>query len=98
MTTSTISTTAGTTRSDLGWAISDSLAMVGRSVRHGMRNTDALIMAVVMPVTLMLLFVYVFGGAINTGTEYITYVLPGIILLCASFGSATTAVSVCNDM
>ena len=45
-----------------------------------------------------LLFVYVFGGAIDTGTQYVTYVVPGIILLCASFGSATTAVSVCNDM
>ena len=72
--------------------------MIGRSVRHGIRNTDALIMAVVLPVMMMLLFVYVFGGAINTGTEYVTYVVPGIILLCASFGSATTAVSVCNDM
>src|SRR5688500_4856230 len=87
-----------TTGSELGWALSDTFAMIGRSVRHGIRNTDALLMAIILPVVMMLLFVYVFGGAINTGTQYVTYVLPGIILLCASFGSATTAVSVCNDM
>jgi len=46
----------------------------------------------------MLLFVYVFGGAINTGTDYANYVVPGIILLCAGFGAATTAVSVAEDM
>jgi ABC-2 type transport system permease protein len=91
-------TPTATNRSELGWALSDSAAMIGRSVRHGIRNTDALIMAVVLPVMMMLLFVYVFGGAINTGTAYVSYVVPGIILLTASFGSATTAVSVCNDM
>jgi ABC-2 type transport system permease protein len=47
---------------------------------------------------LMLLFVYLFGGAIDTGTEYVTYVVPGVILLCAGFGSATTAVTVSQDM
>ena len=55
-------------------------------------------MAVMLPVLLMLLFVYVFGGAIDTGTEYVNYVVPGIILLCAGFGAATTAVDVANDM
>src|SRR5690606_9597107 len=52
----------------------------------------------VLPVAMMLLFVYVFGGAISTGTAYVTYVVPGIMLLTASFGAATTAVSVCTDM
>jgi ABC-2 type transport system permease protein len=46
----------------------------------------------------MLVFVYLFGGAIRTGTAYVTYVVPGVILLCATFGSATTAVSVSADM
>lgn len=82
----------------LGWALRDSGAMIGRSLRHGVRNVDAMIMAAVLPVVMMVLFVYVFGGAIDTGTAYVTYVVPGIVLLCASFGSATTAVSVCNDM
>jgi ABC-2 type transport system permease protein len=44
------------------------------------------------------MFVYLFGGAINTGTKYVTYVVPGVLLLCAAFSSALTAVSVCQDM
>ena len=57
-----------------------------------MRNVDALIMAIALPVILMLLFVYVFGGAIDPGGGYVNYVVPGIILLCAGFGAAGTAV------
>lgn len=80
------------------WPVSDSLTMIGRSLRLSRRNLDALLPAVLLPVILMALFVYVFGGAIHTDTKYINYVVPGIILLCAGFGSATTAVSVCADM
>ena len=47
---------------------------------------------------LMLLFVYLFGGAIETGTRYVTYVVPGLLLLCAGYGASITAVSVANDM
>jgi ABC-2 type transport system permease protein len=47
---------------------------------------------------LMLVFVYLFGGAIQTGTHYVQYVVPGVLLLCAGFGSAMTAVTVCQDM
>jgi ABC-2 type transport system permease protein len=46
----------------------------------------------------MLLFVYLFGGAIHTGTRYVTYVVPGVLLLCAGFGASTTAVSVSQDL
>jgi ABC-2 type transport system permease protein len=80
------------------WAVDNSLALIGRSLRISMRNTEALLMAVILPVMLMLLFVYVFGGAIDTGTAYVNYVVPGIIILCAGFGSSTTAVSVAYDM
>jgi ABC-2 type transport system permease protein len=80
------------------WAASDSLALIGRSVRHSVRSVDALLTAVMLPVLLLLLFVYVFGGAIDAGTRYLDYVVPGIILLCAGFGSATTSVSVNADM
>ena len=55
-------------------------------------------MSLFLPVMLMLTFVYLFGGAISTGTRYITYVVPGVLLLCAGVGSATTAVTVCRDM
>jgi ABC-2 type transport system permease protein len=79
-------------------AIRDTATMIGRGVRLSRRNLDALITALMLPVILMLLFVYLFGGAINTGTRYVTYVVPGVILLCAGFGSATTAVSVSQDM
>jgi len=47
-----------------------------------------------LPVLLMLLF----GGAIATGTSYVSYVVPGVLLLCAGFGVASTAVTVCQDM
>jgi len=71
---------------------------IGRSLRHSIRNTEALIMAIMLPVMLMLLFTYVFGGAIDTSGNYANYVVPGIILLCAGFGSSSTAVDVSNDM
>jgi ABC-2 type transport system permease protein len=80
------------------WTASDSLALVGRSVRHSIRSVDALLTAVLLPVLLLLLFVYVFGGAIETDGRYLDYVVPGIILLCAGFGAATTAVAVNGDM
>jgi ABC-2 type transport system permease protein len=51
-----------------------------------------------VPVMLMLLFVYLFGGAIQTGTSYVTYVVPGVILLCVGFGASLTAVSVSQDL
>jgi ABC-2 type transport system permease protein len=74
------------------------LTMSGRSFRLTRRNLDALITSLMLPILLMLLFVYLFGGAIDTGTEYVTYVVPGVLLLCASYGASLTAVAVCNDM
>jgi ABC-2 type transport system permease protein len=79
--------------------MSDALTMSGRSIRLSMRHVDALITSLFLPVMLMLMFVELFGGAIDTGAgKYVTYVVPGVILLCAGFGSATTAVSVSQDM
>jgi ABC-2 type transport system permease protein len=74
------------------------LIFVGRSLRHSVRNVDALIMAIALPVILMLLFVFIFGGAIAPDGRYVNYVVPGIILLCAGFGAAGTAVGVAEDM
>jgi ABC-2 type transport system permease protein len=71
---------------------------VGRSVRHSLRNVEALTMAIVLPVMLMLLFTFVFGGALDTGGGYVDYVVPGIILLCAGFGASSTAVDVADDL
>jgi ABC-2 type transport system permease protein len=78
--------------------MSDSLTMAGRSLRLTMRTPDALLTSLLLPIMLMLLFVYLFGGAIQTGTEYVTYVVPGVLLLCAGFGASMTAVSVSQDM
>jgi ABC-2 type transport system permease protein len=72
--------------------------MAGRSLRMARRNVDVLLTSLLLPVLLMLLFVYLFGGAIQTGTRYVTYVVPGVLLLCAGFGASTTAVSVTTDM
>lgn len=71
---------------------------VGRSLTHSLRDGESLLMAVMLPVMLMLLFTFVFGGAIDPSGGYVQYVVPGIILLCAGFGAASTAVYVANDM
>ena len=79
--------------------MTDALTFAGRSLRHSVRSIDALVTAVMLPVAIMLMFVYVFGGAIDAGRgRYVDYVVPGIIVLCAGFGSATTAVAVAVDM
>ena len=72
--------------------------MVARCVRLSARTVDALILSLALPVMLMLIFVYLFGGAIDTGGQYVTYVVPGVILLSVAFASGQTAVSVAQDV
>ncbi|MGX1703035.1 ABC transporter permease [Microbacterium sp. NPDC055357] len=71
---------------------------VGRSLRHSLRDGESLLMAVMLPVMLMLLFTFVFGGAIDPSGGYVDYVVPGIVLTCAGFGASSTAVYVAGDM
>jgi ABC-2 type transport system permease protein len=71
---------------------------IRRSITHSLRDTEALLMAVFLPTMLMLLFTYVFGGALDPSGGYVDYVVPGIILLCAGFGASSTAISVSRDM
>ena len=73
--------------------MSDALVLSAAACASRRRNIDALLISLMLPVMLMLLFVYLFGGAIETGTEYVTYVVPGVLLLCVGFGSSITAVS-----
>jgi ABC-2 type transport system permease protein len=73
-------------------------AFVGRSLKHALRTPDVLVMAIVLPVMLMLLFTFVFGGALEGDGHYVDYVVPGIVLLCAGFGAASVAVDVAQDM
>lgn len=79
-------------------AVQDSATMLSRNLRHTLRSPDTMIMTVALPIMILLMFTYVFGGAMNVGGAYIDYVVPGIILLCAGFGSATTAVSLSTDL
>ncbi|MFE2979131.1 ABC transporter permease [Streptomyces sp. NPDC059258] len=75
--------------------------MATRALRISSRNIDALITSLALPIMMMLIFVYFFGGAIDTGTDYdsyVMYVVPGVLLLSAGFGAATTATAVSEDM
>lgn len=79
--------------------IADTAALTGRSLRHITRSPDTIITTVVTPIAIMLLFVYVFGGAIDTGSaSYVDYMLPGILLITIASGIAYTAVRLCMDM
>jgi ABC-2 type transport system permease protein len=73
-------------------------AMIVRALRLSLRNVDGLMTALALPVLLMVMFVYLFGGAINTGSRYVDYVVPGVLLVCVGFGAATTSVSVAHDL
>lgn len=71
---------------------------VTRSLRHSFRDGESLLMAILLPVMLMLMFTWVFGGAIDPTGGYVDYVVPGIILTCAGFGASSTALYVATDM
>ncbi|WP_433620440.1 ABC transporter permease [Paenibacillus cellulositrophicus] len=71
---------------------SDMGVMLGRSMRHVFRSMDTIITVCITPIAMMLLFVYVFGGAIHTGTDnYVNYLLPGILLIAIASGISYTA-------
>ena len=79
--------------------VSDMNVMLGRSMRHIFRSLDTIITVTIMPIMFMLLFVYVFGGAIQTGTDnYVNYLLPGILLMAISSGIAYTSFRLFMDM
>ncbi|MDR7187224.1 ABC-2 type transport system permease protein [Microbacterium sp. BE35] len=92
-----MTTTAITPRPPLRGFTAESV-FVGRSLTQSLRDGESLSMSILLPVMLMLLFTFVFGGAIEPGGAYVDYVVPGIILLCAGFGAATTATYVARDM
>jgi ABC-2 type transport system permease protein len=81
-------------------ALGDTAVLTGRSLRHILRSPDTIITAAVTPVALMLLFTYVFGGAIDLGSQesYIDYMLPGILLITIASGVAYTAYRLFLDM
>jgi ABC-2 type transport system permease protein len=86
-------------KSNIATAFSDTMVMAGRRLRHSFRSVDTIITVVAMPVVFMLLFVYVFGGSINTGSgTYINYIVPAIILMTISSGVAYTALGINTDI
>ena len=73
--------------------------LLGRLMRNIMRSPDTIITVAITPIMMMLLFVYVFGGAIKTGTDnYVNYLLPGILLMAIASGVAYTSVRLFNDV
>src|ERR1700727_2288528 len=79
--------------------LGDTTVLLGRSMRHITRSLDTIITVSIMPIALMLLFVYVFGGAIHTGTgRYVNYLLPGILLITIAMGISYTAFRLFTDV
>lgn len=78
----------------------DTLVLLGRNMRHITRSPDTIITVAIMPIAFMLLFVYVFGGAIKTGADgsYVNYLLPGILLISIASGVSYTAFRLFMDM
>jgi ABC-2 type transport system permease protein len=78
---------------------SDTVVLTGRSMRHIARSLDTIITVTIMPIAFMLLFVYVFGGAIQAGTDrFVNYLLPGILLITIASGIAYTAFRLFTDL
>jgi ABC-2 type transport system permease protein len=79
--------------------LGDTAVLLGRSLRHITRSPDTIITTVIMPIAFMLLFVYVFGGAIKHGSgTYVTYLLPGILLITIASGISYTAYRLFLDL
>ena len=76
----------------------DSTIMLRRNFKHILRNPFTIVNGALMPVFIMLMFVYVLGNAFNVGEHYIEYATPGLIILAISYGLSATAVSVNSDM
>jgi ABC-2 type transport system permease protein len=79
--------------------LGDTAVLTGRTMRHVTRSLDTIITTAITPVAMMLLFVYVFGGAIDTGpVSYVNYMLPGILLITIASGISYTAFRIFMDM
>jgi ABC-2 type transport system permease protein len=76
----------------------DSTIMLRRNFKHILRNPFTIVNGALMPVFIMLMFVYVLGNAFNVGEHYVEYATPGLVLLAITYGLSATAVSVNSDM
>ena len=98
MTTTTTTTPRTTATTARGHVVGDTVTLLGRSLRHVLRSPDTIITTAITPVAMMLLFVYVFGGAIETDGAYVDYLLPGILLITIASGIAYTAYRLFLDL
>jgi len=81
------------------WALSDSWVLTRRSIKHIIKNLDQLLSAVIMPIMFLLLFRYVFGGAIDTGgITYVNFLVAGILVQTLAFGASTTTYNLAIDL
>ena len=77
----------------------DTVVLTNRSLRHILRSPDTIITTALTPIAMLLMFVYVFGGAINTGgVKYVNYLLPGILLITVASGVAYTSFRIFTDV
>jgi ABC-2 type transport system permease protein/oleandomycin transport system permease protein len=80
-------------------AARDAAALAGRNLRHIPRQPELLVFATIQPIMFVLMFAYVFGGAIDTpGLDYIDFLIPGIIVQTLAFGSVATGVGLAEDL
>ena len=81
-----------------GWAVSDTLLLTKRNLMHYVRVPQLIAFAVIQPIMFTVLFVYVFGGAIQTGASYVDYLIPGIIVQTVVFGSMQSGINIAEDV
>ncbi|WP_037601557.1 ABC transporter permease [Streptacidiphilus rugosus] len=84
--------------STLSTALGDSAIMLRRNVRHTVRNPVTVFQAVLFPIVIMLMFVWVFGGAFKVEGSYVDYAVPGLLVMAISYGLGPTAAAVNGDM
>jgi len=90
---------SGSHRSPFGWAVHDSLAVTKRNLISLTRQPQLIVFSTIQPVIFVLLFTYVFGGAINVpGGDYVNYLMPGIFCQTVVFGAINTGVGLSDDL
>jgi ABC transporter DrrB family efflux protein len=88
--------------SELRWTVQDCLVVTGRNLRHFARQPQLIVFSTIQPIMFVLLFAYVFGGAIEDslpeGVAYIDFLLPGIFIQAVSFRATQTAIGLAEDL
>jgi ABC-2 type transport system permease protein/oleandomycin transport system permease protein len=96
--TAVATTTPSTAKRGLPWVVRDAMVMVRRYTIHSFRQPELIVFSTIQPVMFVLLFRYVFGGAIQTGTSYVDYLMPGIFVQTTVFGAMLTGTGLAYDL